>query len=41
MAKAPGRAKDFDGAGNVWFKVFELGPQFSGSGPPTYPVTSE
>jgi hypothetical protein len=24
MAKAPGKAIDFDGAGKVWFKVFEI-----------------
>ncbi|CAF3750859.1 unnamed protein product [Adineta steineri] len=24
MAKAPGKAIDFDGAGNVWFKIFEI-----------------
>ena len=24
MAKAPGKAVDFDGSGTVWFKVFEI-----------------
>lgn len=24
MAKAPGKALDFDGAGSVWFKIYEI-----------------
>jgi hypothetical protein len=30
MAKAPGSAKDFSGAGNVWFKVYQDSPSVSG-----------
>ncbi len=30
MAKAPGEAADFDGAGPVWFKVFQDMPAASG-----------
>lgn len=43
MAKAPGRAKDFDGAGKVWFKVFEITayPDPTGTNYPSYPATSE
>jgi len=29
MAKAPGTAADFDGSGNVWFKILDIGPDFS------------
>ena len=39
MAKAPGRAVDFDGAGNVWFKIFEITahPDPTGQQYPTFP----
>ena len=30
MAKAPAAAADFDGAGNVWFKVFQDHPSTNG-----------
>ncbi|KAF4625616.1 hypothetical protein G7Y89_g12548 [Cudoniella acicularis] len=30
MAKAPSTAAAFDGSGNVWFKIFDLGPKFPG-----------
>jgi len=30
MAKAPGTAADFDGSGNVWFKILDIGPVFPG-----------
>ena len=43
MAKAPGKAVDFDGAGNVWFKVFEI-PAIAdpaGKNPPTFPAICE
>jgi len=29
MAKAPGAASDFDGSGEVWFKIKDIGPNFS------------
>jgi hypothetical protein len=29
MAKAPGAAVDFDGSGQVWFKILDIGPDFS------------
>ncbi|KAH8591022.1 glycosyl hydrolase family 61-domain-containing protein [Bisporella sp. PMI_857] len=29
MAKAPGTAADFDGSGQVWFKIKDIGPDFS------------
>ena len=29
MAKAPGNPSDWDGSGNVWFKIDEWGPSFS------------
>lgn len=32
MAKAPGSVADFDGAGNVWFKIYEDQPNFAQSG---------
>ena len=43
MAKAPGKAKDFDGAGKVWFKIFEITPHADPAGIKeiTYPSTSE
>ena len=43
MAKAPGKAKDFDGAGNVWFKIHEITayPDTTGKNTPYYPSTSE
>jgi len=30
MAKAPGKAADFDGSGSVWFKILDIGPTFPG-----------
>ncbi|RDW82058.1 glycoside hydrolase family 61 protein [Coleophoma cylindrospora] len=30
MAKAPTTASAFDGSGDVWFKILDLGPTFSG-----------
>jgi len=30
MAKAPSTAAEFDGTGQVWFKIFDDGPKFSG-----------
>lgn len=32
MAKAPTTAAEFDGAGEVWFKVKDIGPTFTSSG---------
>jgi hypothetical protein len=29
MAKAPGNPSDWDGSGNVWFKIDEWGADFS------------
>jgi len=42
MAKAPGKAKDFDGAGKVWFKIFEVPANADPTGKnyPTYPATA-
>ncbi len=43
MAKAPGNAKDFDGSGQVWFKIFEIGAGVDPTGKnyPSYPATSK
>jgi len=30
MAKAPSTASEFDGSGNVWFKILDVGPIFPG-----------
>ena len=30
MAKAPSTAAAFDGSGNVWFKILDIGPTFPG-----------
>ncbi|PGH26428.1 hypothetical protein AJ80_01926 [Polytolypa hystricis UAMH7299] len=30
MAKAPGNAADYDGSGQEWFKIKEIGPTFNG-----------
>jgi len=30
MAKAPTTASAFDGSGNVWFKILDIGPKFPG-----------
>ncbi|KAH7361012.1 glycosyl hydrolase family 61-domain-containing protein [Rhexocercosporidium sp. MPI-PUGE-AT-0058] len=38
MAKAPGSAADFDGSGQVWFKILDLGPTFDASGTVTWPL---
>jgi hypothetical protein len=32
MAKAPGTADTFDGSGQVWFKILDIGPTFDASG---------
>lgn len=32
MAKAPGAVSDFDGSGNVWFKIYEDAPTITASG---------
>lgn len=37
MAKAPAAAVDFDGSGQVWFKILDLGPTF-GAGTVTWPL---
>ncbi|KAH7396008.1 glycosyl hydrolase family 61-domain-containing protein [Cadophora sp. MPI-SDFR-AT-0126] len=37
MAKAPTTAKEYDGSGQRWFKIVEIGPTFSG-GNPTWPL---
>lgn len=36
MAKAPGSVADFDGKGNVWFKIYNDGPTLT-SGALTWP----
>ena len=43
MAKAPARAVDFDGAGNVWFKIFEMTAHADPTGTdyPTFPANSK
>ncbi|KAL2074029.1 hypothetical protein VTL71DRAFT_7807 [Oculimacula yallundae] len=38
MAKAPTTAKEYDGSGQSWFKIYEIGPVFKGSGDPTWPL---
>ncbi|CAF0965746.1 unnamed protein product [Adineta steineri] len=42
MAKAPGKAIDFDGAGQVWFKIYEITAHAdpTGKNVPTYPATA-
>ncbi|KIM29854.1 glycoside hydrolase family 61 protein [Serendipita vermifera MAFF 305830] len=30
MARAPGKAADFDGSGDVWFKIYEIPPVLDG-----------
>jgi hypothetical protein len=43
MAKAPSKAIDFDGFGNVWFKIFEITAHAdpTGTNYPTFPANSE
>lgn len=36
MAKAPGTADTFDGSGQVWFKILDIGPTFDSSGTATW-----
>lgn len=36
MAKAPGTADTFDGSGQVWFKILDIGPTFDASGTATW-----
>jgi hypothetical protein len=40
MAKAPTgtSAANFDGSGQVWFKILELGPTFNSDGSVTWPL---
>ncbi|KAG4433219.1 hypothetical protein IFR05_011301 [Cadophora sp. M221] len=38
MAKAPTTAKEYDGSGQRWFKILEIGPVWKGSGDPTWPL---
>ena len=38
MAKAPTTAAAFDGSGQVWFKILDLGPTFDSSGTATWPL---
>jgi len=38
MAKAPAAAVDFDGSGQVWFKILDLGPTFAADGTSTWPL---
>ncbi|KAE8440480.1 hypothetical protein EG329_007434, partial [Mollisiaceae sp. DMI_Dod_QoI] len=38
MAKAPTTAADFDGSGQVWFKILDLGPTFT-AGTSTWPLS--
>jgi hypothetical protein len=40
MAKAPGDPSNFDGAGDVWFKIHEWGADFS-SGSINWPQLGE
>ena len=43
MAKAPGNVMDFDGSGQVWFKIFEITarPDPTGATYPKYPTLGE
>lgn len=36
MAKAPSTADTFDGSGQVWFKILDIGPTFDSSGTATW-----
>jgi hypothetical protein len=40
MAKVPSgeTASSFDGSGQVWFKILDLGPTFDASGTSTWPL---
>jgi hypothetical protein len=38
MAKAPTTAAAFDGSGEVWFKILDLGPTFAADGTSTWPL---
>jgi hypothetical protein len=38
MAKAPTTAAAFDGSGQVWFKILDLGPTFAADGTSTWPL---
>lgn len=40
MAKAPSTVNGWDGSGNVWFKIGQIGAQFSG-GRMTWPANGE
>jgi hypothetical protein len=39
MAKAPSTAAAFDGSGQVWFKILDLGPTFLADGSVTWPLS--
>jgi hypothetical protein len=39
MAKAPTTAAAFDGSGQVWFKILDLGPTFNADGTSTWPLS--
>jgi len=38
MAKAPTTAVAFDGSGQVWFKILDIGPTFAAGGTSTWPL---
>ncbi len=38
MAKAPTTAQAFDGSGQVWFKILDMGPTFDSSGNAAWPL---
>ncbi|CZT12651.1 related to cellulose binding protein CEL1 [Rhynchosporium agropyri] len=38
MAKAPSTAASFDGSGQVWFKIQDVGPTFGAGGAVTWPL---
>ena len=40
MAKAPGRVADFDGSGQVWFKVYQIPAKTDGGKSITFPAES-
>jgi len=41
MAKAPSTAAAFDGSGQAWFKIYDLGPSFDASGTSSWPLARE
>lgn len=40
MAKAPTTAAEYDGSGQAWFKIFDLGPVFNADGTATWTLAS-